>query len=142
MAKRRSFKKNKKQIKKLISLVISAVILVAALIGYLTGCFDSILANLGSDGGDGREPTTVTGEMQVHFLDVGQGDCILVRSGEKCMLVDTGDKNDTYNEKIVDSINYFYEAGYFDSDDVQEVLAKVPSYQELMSLKRKAKFLK
>ena len=46
------------------------------------------------------------------------------------------------NEKIVDSINYFYEAGYFDSDDVQEVLAKVPSYQELMSLKRKAKFLK
>ena len=37
---------------------------------------------------DEEEPVS---EMQVHFIDVGQGDATLVISGEHAMLIDTGD---------------------------------------------------
>lgn len=32
-----------------------------------------------------------TSNMEVHFLDVGQGDCTLIKCGENTMLIDTGD---------------------------------------------------
>lgn len=34
------------------------------------------------------------GELQLHFLDVGQADCALVKSGEHYMLIDAGDAQD------------------------------------------------
>ncbi len=40
-------------------------------------------------------------EMDVYFLDVGQGDCTLVRNGEHAMLIDAGD-----NEKEVLVLEY------------------------------------
>lgn len=33
---------------------------------------------------------TVTGQLKVHYIDVGQGDSILVQHGDKNMLIDTG----------------------------------------------------
>ena len=43
--------------------------------------------------------TTADGEMEVHFLDVGNADCILIRQGESAALIDAGEKGD--REKIV-----------------------------------------
>lgn len=101
MAKRKISKKKKKQMKKLLSSVIAFIIILAlAAIGYFSGAFNGLI-----EGDDGRDPTDVTGKMQIHFLDVGQGDCVLVLSNGKSMLVDTGDRDDTYNQKIINYLN-------------------------------------
>jgi len=36
---------------------------------------------------------TSTSVMEVHFLDVGQGDCTLIKSGDSYMLIDAGDNS-------------------------------------------------
>ncbi len=60
----------------------------------------------------GKQTAVAEGEAQVHFIDVGQGDCTLVISGEDSLLIDTGEKENA--EKIcqymkkngVDSLDY------------------------------------
>ncbi len=39
-------------------------------------------------------PTTATGEMEVHFIGVGNADCILIRQGEHAALLDVGERGD------------------------------------------------
>lgn len=39
------------------------------------------------------ESTVVSGEMQVTFLDVGQGDCTIVQTEDHQMVIDTGNNN-------------------------------------------------
>ncbi len=48
-------------------------------------------------------PNTEATEMEVHFLDVGQGDCTLIKSGDAVMLIDTGD--DSQGTKIQNYLN-------------------------------------
>ena len=98
-AKRRKYTRNRV----LFSAVLFVFIVAVALILYMTGALDGILDG---DGGD-RAPTVVSGEMQMHFLDIGQGDCILVMSEGETMLVDTGDRDDNYNQKIIDYLNHY-----------------------------------
>ncbi len=43
--------------------------------------------------GQGRESACPEGTLEVHFLDVGQGDATLVRQGEHAMLIDGGDNS-------------------------------------------------
>jgi len=42
---------------------------------------------------------TVTGELKVHFIDVGQADCILVQQGTSNMLIDAGNNADAQTIK-------------------------------------------
>ncbi len=44
----------------------------------------------------GLRPESVTpqGELQVHFIDVGNADCILIRQGEANALIDAGERSD------------------------------------------------
>jgi competence protein ComEC len=54
------------------------------------------------EGGDDLPPPTpVSGSLQVHFIDVGQADCILVETAGEYMLIDTGDLKKTCTEKII-----------------------------------------
>lgn len=34
--------------------------------------------------------TTVTGQLKIHYINVGQGDSILIQQGSSNMLIDTG----------------------------------------------------
>lgn len=46
----------------------------------------------------------VTSDLEVHFLDVGQGDCILLMCDGHSMLIDAG--NNAYGDEVVDYIQY------------------------------------
>lgn len=53
----------------------------------------------------GMAPTYMApeGELEVHFVDVGNADCILVRQGEHNMLIDAGNPGD--EDEIVDYLS-------------------------------------
>lgn len=47
-----------------------------------------------------NKSTEVSGEAEVHFIDVGQGDCSLILSGDTAVLIDTGESEN--GEKILE----------------------------------------
>lgn len=65
-----------------------------------------------SDGVAGEQISDITEELEVHFLDVGQGDCTLICCGNENMLIDAGNneqgtKIQSYLEKQgVDRLKY------------------------------------
>lgn len=64
------------------------VFVLVCIVGVLCGCsknYDNIFSN------DMKTNSEVcNSEFKVHYIDVGQGDSILIQSGEKNMLIDTG----------------------------------------------------
>lgn len=91
MAKRKLTKAQK-----IAGAVIALVILGAAILQ--AGGFDwrSLLAETGL-----RSDSEAAGKpFSVHFLDVGQGDCILIKSGQEFMLIDSGESE--YEKKITE----------------------------------------
>ena len=54
--------------------------------------------------------SSVNGEAQVHFIDVGQGDCSLIVSGDTAVLIDTGESEN--GEKILE---------YLDNHDISDI---------------------
>lgn len=50
---------------------------------------------------DAKIDQVIEGELEVHFIDVGQGDSILIKQGEHNMLIDAGD-----NHKGKDVVDY------------------------------------
>lgn len=79
-------------------LPVTAVLMVLLATGYLK--LEDAAIHLPS-GQDKRaiETTVAAGEMQVTFLDVGQGDCTIVRTEGHAAVVDTG--NNDQGEKVV-----------------------------------------
>lgn len=55
-------------------------------------------------------------KLKVTFLDVGQGDCILIRTPKESFLIDTGPKTDTFDagERIVVPYLMQHRVGYLD----------------------------
>lgn len=51
--------------------------------------------------------TTADGEVSVHFIDVGQGDCELIVAGDTRVLIDSGEA--IYSDRV---INYLSELGF------------------------------
>lgn len=61
----------------------------------LGGCSDAVTEPSGSDSG-AVQKAEASGSLKVTMLDIGQGDAILIQTGSKNILVDTGD--DKYYE--------------------------------------------
>ncbi len=58
-------------------------------------------------GGNGK---AVSGELEVHFIDVGQGDCSLIKCGDTAVLIDTGESE---NGEII--------CNYLKDNDVEDI---------------------
>ena len=104
MAKRRRSKRKQKKLIR--SLVTLGLILIVALVSLILKPWQ----NLDGDQGGNKNPigdrteANVT-DLQVHYIDVGQADCILVRvpteSGTKNMLIDAGTSKGGYTQKVI-----------------------------------------
>ena len=85
--RRRSFKKG---LFPIIALII--LLIFAWQSGYLDGIFDEPTPT--------PPVTDVEGTMELHVIDIGQGDSILVKTGEGFILIDTGDKSSANEETL------------------------------------------
>ena len=102
-------------------IVIALIIAIAAVIIYFAApdLFDEILGRVKKE--DGGAPPTVLapgdGELQVHFMDVGQGDSILILFPDgKDMLIDCANYNNasSYRTKILAYIDNYVTDGQLD----------------------------
>ena len=95
MAKRRYTKKQKQ----LISLLTAVVVLVCFLVETVGPGWRRLTASVGL----APETVTAEGELEVHFIDVGNADCTLVRQGDFALLIDAGERGD--DDAILDYLN-------------------------------------
>lgn len=91
------FRKHKKLAYSLLAVVLLAVLLVELLVGW-----DQVMIRTGLT----PSPVTVEGEMEVHFIDVGNADSILIRQGEQNLLIDAGERGD-----VDDILTYLQQHG-------------------------------
>lgn len=95
MSSKRSVKLSPKKRLYLILLVIVAIFSLIIEIGSrIPGSgipgWDTLFADSGFQGAS----ATPGGQLETHFIDVGNADCILVRQGAASMLIDAGEKGD------------------------------------------------
>lgn len=81
-------KLSKRQKKKLIKYALTVLAAAICLVVGVVGDWDKI----GDDLGLSQPSVTAEGELEVHFIDVGNADCILVRQEDKTMLIDAGER--------------------------------------------------
>lgn len=93
--------------KKIVSCIAIVAFVIVSGIANLTGLitYDELMVLLGLN-----EHVVSGAELSVHFIDVGQGDSILVISGDKTVLIDAGEKE--YGETV---------AKYIKSQNISEL---------------------
>ena len=98
MAAQNASKKRKTKMKNKVTLAIMMVILVLCAAFFVAQYFGFDLSWLT---GPQREAKPVTeGTLEVHMIDVGQGDCILIRAPKGNMLIDAGENKEEVETAI------------------------------------------
>ena len=89
---KRSYTKQQKKLLYTLAAIAVVICLVVELIGMIPGVPFNGWSDIGIALGLTPSPVIPEGELEVHFLDVGNADCILVRQGDKTMLIDAGEE--------------------------------------------------
>lgn len=92
MAKKRRSKKQETQRRSLLLSVAAVIICIAASLLLGQERFNEILDALFAQSGLSSAPADVEGDLKVHFIDVGQGDCTLIQTEAQNVLVDAGER--------------------------------------------------
>ena len=93
MAKR---KYTKKQITRTVAIAFAALCLLIELISYIPGVSFNGWSDISAALGMTQPRVTAEGELEVHFIDVGNADCIFIRQQDKTLLIDAGEST-TYD---------------------------------------------
>lgn len=115
-----------KKTRRLIKTVLTIVCLIIAYFVYM---------NFASNEEGTKNNELPDGTAEFHFIDVGQGDAVLIRVDKKFILIDTGDRADEDREKLVNyltkmnvtTIDYFV-ATHPDSDHIGSAAYVVENY--------------
>lgn len=122
MARRTASKKGTRNL--IITLIV--IVLIAAIVAVIIyfaapELFDKLLGKIDPSGDDSKTPPTVLapgeGELQVHFMDVGQGDSILILFPDgKDMLIDCANYNNSsaYRTETLAYIDTYVTDGQLD----------------------------
>lgn len=106
--------------------VIAILLIVAIAAGVYWYFFVSKKDSLGGHGGAGGSGDVVSGELSVHFLELGNkyaGDCALIKTGNTEVLIDAGSRQSSA-EKIVPYIKQFC------TDGVLEYVVATHAHQD------------
>ena len=95
MARRR--KMTKKKFVRYVAIAVTVVCLLVELIGYIPGIAFNGWSDIAAAVGMKNPTVTAEGELEVHFIDVGNADAIFVRQEDKTLLIDAGEST-TYND--------------------------------------------
>lgn len=102
-----------KNFKKILKIIISLVLVICFLGGCNTKSTNYIFNNTNSSIKSYINQNTDSSSILIHFIDVGQGDCILIQVNNKNMLIDAG-SNGVHSKVIsylkntgIKKINYF-----------------------------------
>ena len=116
-----SKKRTRNLIITLIVIVLIAAIVAVVIYFAAPELFDKLLGKIDPSGDDGKTPPTVLapgeGELQVHFMDVGQGDSILILFPDgKDMLIDCANYNNSsaYRTETLAYIDTYVTDGQLD----------------------------
>lgn len=99
-------KKSGKKTKLIISLILAIIVIVGTVIG------ESLLGSVPAEQESGSQYVD-SSSFSVHFIDVGQGDCTLIKTDKGNMLIDAGENGTESRilnylaEQNVDEIEYF-----------------------------------
>lgn len=60
---------------------------------WIIGCIIAVISGIifGINGNESEHTELKSAELQVHYIDVGQGDCILLENGDDTLLIDCGE---------------------------------------------------
>lgn len=86
--------KKQKKVVHIVAAVVIALCLLVELIGRIPGIPFNGWQDISVALGLAPPSVTAEGEMEVHFIDVGNADCILVRQEDKALLIDAGERGD------------------------------------------------
>lgn len=96
---------NKSLIKKIAGIIAAALTLCCVLIEFGEALGLPSWQEITADWGLNDTAPTAEGVLEVHILDVGNADCILVRQEDKTMLIDAGERGDA--DIILDYLNAY-----------------------------------
>ena len=103
---KRSYTKKQKQLIRNITIAVAVICLLVELVGMIPGVPFNGWEDIGVALGLMPSPVIPEGELEVHFIDVHNADCILVRQGDKNLLIDAGERD---NQE--DILGYLQEQG-------------------------------
>lgn len=122
----RKYTKKQKKYIRIAILTVIAISLLVELIGQIPGVGFSGWSDVAVILGLQEPSVTAEGEMEVHFIDVGNADCILVRQEDKNLLIDAGERSD--NDTI---LQYLSDRGV---DHLDLVIATHPHADHIGSM--------